>query len=186
MRNILKDNKVEKTHFFFLIWMLQPFFFYMNSAVLRSQEEMKPLLFCARDSSPPNTRSPQGHPIAVCPTLTPHRGWMWLCLGGRNIKNIKKWNSSLCLISLPGLQFRGATKGRGINEKYERGMARDERKREMKELFEAKSHFSGVATQSGLQWSRGTSLSLQPMSKSPFSCEVLSSVLFVHSKEKHP
>lgn len=38
----------------------------------------------------------------------------------------------------------------------------------MKQLFEAKPHFSRAATQPGLQWNRGTSLST-PVPKAPLA-----------------
>lgn len=112
------------------------------------------------------TWSHQGHPRVAFPTLTPHRGWMWLAWGAE-IKNIKKWNHPC--VSSPCQVCWGWDSGRGINQECESGMMRDERKREIKQLFEPKLHFSRVATQSGVQWNRGTPLSPHQCQKSPLA-----------------
>lgn len=125
----------------------------------------------ARDSPPPNTWSPEGRSRVACPTLTSHRGWMWLAWGQEQ-RTLR--SETIPVSHLPARSAdRGATKGwdsaRGLNQEYEKGMTRDERKREMKQLFEAKPHLSSVATQSGLQWNRGTSLSLHQCQKAPLA-----------------
>lgn len=148
----------------------------LHSAALRSREQMQPqpaLCPTARNKKPQTHGAPKAIPEGFVTSWHPTEDacdFAW----GAGIKNIKKWKhpcvSSPCQVCW---QFRDDTKGwdggRGIKQEYERGMTRDQRKREIKQLFEAKSHLSSVATQSELQWNRGTSLSPHQCQKAPLA-----------------